>query len=82
MAKQKDTPKEGAEDWLNNLKPVCWVCKHDKWTFLGIMLAHVYPDGEGGPSNPANTARFVCNRCHVVFEVDCASAGIRSTPKQ
>lgn len=82
MAVQKDSPAEGALNWLNGVKPICWACKHDRWDFLGIVFSRLFPNGDPGPSQPSPTARFVCQRCHVVFEVDCASAGLPTTPKQ
>jgi hypothetical protein len=85
MAAPNDTPEDGALDWLKNAKPRCWVCGETRWAFQGVVLPSVHPNGTGadGPSpTTIGTARFTCERCHVVLEVDCLTAGIRTSPKQ
>lgn len=86
MAAQKDTPKECADEWLKKWKPQCWVCKTDEggWDFAGIVLGRVFPNGEDGKTGGMNApvARFECKKCRTILEVDCSTAGIRSSPKQ
>ncbi len=77
MATQETTPKEAAERYLNNSKdfkcPACGAT--DRWRFIGISLTRVYMVTDQ-QTERLGLATYVCDRCHVALQVDCAGAQI------
>jgi len=83
MAQNEKTPRESAERFVRDWKPICWVCGCPEWEFLGIHLLELHPDGEDGtPPTSRPSARFACKRCAKVLEADCHRAAILTRPVQ
>ena len=75
---QAKTATETAAEWLKSHNPKCWACGAQDWRFVGILFARVFPKNNYVMYHSIATARFCCNQCQVVFDVDCKRARIWS----